>query len=88
MAIEFVREEESGTYTGHVHAHNGYYAGSFSTGMLVPFTSRRSTAGTSTPGSRQRSCSRARLGHRPSRRQQPDASSRTYSLRTLELLAV
>jgi hypothetical protein len=30
MATSLVIEEESGTYTGHVHPHNGYYAGSFS----------------------------------------------------------
>ena len=30
MAASLVIEEESGTTTGHVHAHNGYYAGDFS----------------------------------------------------------
>ena len=30
MATSLVIEEESGTYTGHAHPHNGYYAGSFS----------------------------------------------------------
>lgn len=27
MAKTIPVEEESGTFTGHVHAHNGYYAG-------------------------------------------------------------
>jgi hypothetical protein len=31
MAASRVIEEESGTTTGRVHAHNGYYAGDFST---------------------------------------------------------
>ena len=31
MAASLVIEEESGTTTGRVHAHNGYYAGDFST---------------------------------------------------------
>lgn len=30
MAAALVIEEERGTYTGHYHAHNGYYAGDFS----------------------------------------------------------
>jgi hypothetical protein len=30
MAISRVIEEESGTTTGRIHAHNGYYAGDFS----------------------------------------------------------
>ena len=29
MATTIPVEEESGTFTGHVHAHNGYYAGDF-----------------------------------------------------------
>jgi hypothetical protein len=31
MARSLVIEEESGTYTGRRHPHNGYYAGDFST---------------------------------------------------------
>lgn len=31
MAASRVIEEESGTTTAHAHAHNGYYAGDFST---------------------------------------------------------
>jgi hypothetical protein len=31
MATSLVIEEERGTCTGSVHAHNGYYAGSFTT---------------------------------------------------------
>ena len=30
MAASIFIEEESGTYTGRVHPHNGYYAGDFS----------------------------------------------------------
>lgn len=30
MATSLVIEEESGTYTGYLHPHNGYYAGDFS----------------------------------------------------------
>ena len=30
MARALVIEEESGTYTGRMHPHNGYYAGDFS----------------------------------------------------------
>jgi hypothetical protein len=30
MATALLIEEERGTYTGHYHAHNGYYAGDFS----------------------------------------------------------
>lgn len=30
MATSRVIEEESGTTTGRIHAHNGYYAGDFS----------------------------------------------------------
>jgi hypothetical protein len=29
MAASLIIEEERGVYTGFVHAHNGYYAGSF-----------------------------------------------------------
>jgi len=29
MAASIVIEEESGTFTGRVHPHNGYYAGDF-----------------------------------------------------------
>jgi hypothetical protein len=31
MATSLVIEEERGTCTGFLHAHNGYYAGSFTT---------------------------------------------------------
>jgi len=31
MAASIVIEEESGTFTGRVHPHNGYYAGDFGT---------------------------------------------------------
>ncbi len=31
MAASLIIEEEHGVYTGFVHAHNGYYAGSFTT---------------------------------------------------------
>lgn len=31
MATSLVIEEEHGTWTGHLHRHNGYYAGNFST---------------------------------------------------------
>jgi hypothetical protein len=31
MATSLVIEEERGTWTGFVHPHNGYYAGSFPT---------------------------------------------------------
>jgi hypothetical protein len=31
MARALVIEEESGTYCGRIHPHNGYYAGDFST---------------------------------------------------------
>ena len=41
MAASLVIEEESGTSTGRVHAHNGYYAGDFS--------NPRYDSGTSTP---------------------------------------
>jgi hypothetical protein len=30
MAATRIIEEERGAYVGHVHAHNGYYAGDFS----------------------------------------------------------
>lgn len=30
MAASLVIEEESGTWTGWIHPHNGYYAGDFS----------------------------------------------------------
>jgi hypothetical protein len=30
MAASIVVEAESGTYVGHLHPHNGYYAGDFS----------------------------------------------------------
>jgi hypothetical protein len=45
MAIEIISEEESGTYTGHLHPHNGYYAGDFSMGSVVSIASRMPTAG-------------------------------------------
>jgi hypothetical protein len=44
MARALVIEEESGTSRGRVHAHNGYYAGNFSTPASVsaaPFTAMR-----------------------------------------------
>lgn len=37
MARALVIEEESGTYRGHVHPHNGYYAGDFSNFADVSF---------------------------------------------------
>ncbi len=45
MAIEIFTEEESGTYTGHLHPHNGYYAGDFSMGSVVSIASRMPAAG-------------------------------------------
>ncbi|MEI8407070.1 MULTISPECIES: hypothetical protein [unclassified Kribbella] len=30
MAASLIIEEESGTWTGSIHPHNGYYAGDFS----------------------------------------------------------
>ena len=48
MAIEIISEEESGTYTGHLHPHNGYYAGDFSMGSVASIVSRMPTAGPST----------------------------------------
>lgn len=45
MAIEIISEEESGTYTGHLHPHNGYYAGDFSMGSVVSIASRMPAAG-------------------------------------------
>ena len=35
MARALVIEEESGTYTGRMHAHNGYYAGDFSASRIA-----------------------------------------------------
>ncbi len=29
MAAEMIVEEETGTFAGQVHSHNGYYAGDF-----------------------------------------------------------
>jgi hypothetical protein len=29
MAVSMILEEESGTWTGSIHPHNGYYAGDF-----------------------------------------------------------
>jgi hypothetical protein len=52
MARALVIEEESGTSRGRVHAHNGYYAGDFSTPAGVsaaPFTGIRHADGV--PGS-------------------------------------
>jgi hypothetical protein len=42
MAQALVIEEESGTYRGHVHPHNGYYAGDFSrfADVSLPQTAR------------------------------------------------
>lgn len=45
MASEIFISEESGTYTGHLHPHNGYYAGDFSLGSVVSIASRMPTAG-------------------------------------------
>lgn len=45
MASEIFISEESGTYTGHLHPHNGYYAGDFSLGSLVSIASRMPTVG-------------------------------------------
>jgi hypothetical protein len=36
MATSRIIEEERGTYTGHIHPHNGYWAGDFS---AVPIAS-------------------------------------------------
>ena len=36
MAASLVIEEESGTFSGSAHPHNGYYAGDFSTHELGP----------------------------------------------------
>jgi hypothetical protein len=35
MAASISIEQESGTFTGRVHPHNGYYAGDFSTVQYV-----------------------------------------------------
>jgi hypothetical protein len=40
MAASIPIEQESGTFTGRVHPHNGYYAGDFSTRWT---SSRRTT---------------------------------------------
>lgn len=32
----FIVEEERGTYSGHLHPHNGYYAGDFGARADVP----------------------------------------------------
>ncbi len=45
MASEIFISEESGTYSGHLHPHNGYYAGDFSLGSVVSIASRMPTAG-------------------------------------------
>jgi hypothetical protein len=37
MATSLVIEEESGTCTGYVHPHNGYYAGDFSRTVATVF---------------------------------------------------
>jgi hypothetical protein len=34
MATSLVIEEEQGTSRGHIHPHNGYYAGDFSRALL------------------------------------------------------
>lgn len=45
MAATRMIEEESGTYTGFVHPHNGYYAGDFSRrGAVVRSTPTRNVA--------------------------------------------
>ena len=41
MAASIIIEQESGTDTGRIHPHNGYYAGDFST----PRAARRTAAG-------------------------------------------
>jgi hypothetical protein len=35
MAASIIIEEESGTFTGHAHPHNGYYAGDFSVPLVA-----------------------------------------------------
>ena len=51
MAATRIIEQESGTYTGRVHPHNGYYAGDFSGRRHDP----RSKATLSSPPSPSRS---------------------------------
>ena len=36
MVKSILVEEESGTLAGHVHSHNGYYAGDFGTTATTP----------------------------------------------------
>ena len=36
MARSLIIEEERGTYRGHAHPHNGYYAGDFSIVVSAP----------------------------------------------------
>ena len=36
MAASIAVENESGTYSGRVHRHNGYYAGDFATPRHLP----------------------------------------------------
>jgi hypothetical protein len=36
MSRSLIIEEERGTYRGHAHPHNGYYAGDFSTAVSSP----------------------------------------------------
>jgi hypothetical protein len=49
MAASIVIEEESGTYSGRVHPHNGYYAGDFTTRPYVEPTAWRSPVVTKQP---------------------------------------
>jgi hypothetical protein len=53
MARQISIEEESGTCTGWMHPHNGYYAGDFAAGSLVTSrpTSIRSVATKAPPAS-------------------------------------
>jgi hypothetical protein len=42
MASSIAVEEESGRYVSHIHPHNGYYAGDWSSSVERPLDSRRS----------------------------------------------
>ena len=70
MARALVIEEESGTYTGRRHPHNGYYAGDFSAPRVPssrPRSPRRRGTCTSFPGSRHVVApTGARVSDRPS----------------------
>jgi hypothetical protein len=41
MAASIAVEEDSGTFSGHVHPHDGYYAGEFVSTYPTPPSSRR-----------------------------------------------